>query len=60
MNAWDKFKANGGSKPVDTSFGTFIYIAVMVGGTIFKDRIMLWIAATVIYLLWRFGYMNKK
>ena len=60
MNAWDKFKANGGPKPVDTSFGTFIYIVVMIGGAIFKDRITLWIAATIIYLLWRFGYMNKK
>lgn len=60
MNAWDKFKANGGPKPVDTSFGTFIYIVVMIGGAIFKDRITLWVAATIIYLLWRFGYMNKR
>lgn len=60
MNAWDKFKVNGGPKPVDTSFGTFIYIVVMIGGAIFKDRILLWVAATLIYLLWRFGYMNKK
>ena len=60
MNAWDKFKVSGGPKPVDTSFGTLLYIVVMVGGAIFKDRIMLWIVATIIYLLWRFGYMNKK
>lgn len=60
MNAIDKFKVNGGPKPIDTSFGTLIYIVVMIGGAIFKDRIILWIFATIIYFLWKYGYMNKK
>lgn len=32
---------------------TAIYIVVMVGGTIFNDRILIWIAATVIYFIYR-------
>ena len=27
-----------------------IYIIVMIGGTIFHDRILIWIASTIIYL----------
>lgn len=28
---------------------TFLYILVMLGGTIFNDRWLIWIAATIIY-----------
>ena len=57
--AWERFKLGGGAAPVDTGFGTLMYIVVMIGGSIFKDRILIWVAATVIYFLWKYGYTNK-
>lgn len=58
--AWERFKLNGGNPPPDTSVGTIWYIVIMAVATIFKARIGIWIVATIIFLLWKFGYMNKK
>lgn len=60
VTGWEKFKMNGGPTPVDTSVGTIWYIIIMVVGTIFKARIGIWVVATIVYFLWRFGYLNKK
>ncbi len=60
VTAWDRFKSGGGSAPVDTFHGTLLYIAIMVVGTIFKARWMIWIFSTIIYFLWKYGYTNKK
>ena len=32
---------------------TAVYIVVMIGACIFNDRILIWIAATVVYCLYR-------
>lgn len=32
--------------------GIIIYIATMIGGSIFNDRVLVWIAATVIFIGW--------
>ena len=58
--AWERFKLNGGNPPPDTSVGTVWYIVIMAVATIFKARIGIWILATIVYLLWKYGYMNKK
>ena len=60
VTAWDKFKSGGGDAPVDTFHGTLWYIVIMVVGTIFKARIGIWIVSTIIYFLWKYGYLNKK
>ena len=36
----------------DVFHGFLLYLAVMIGGVIFKDRWLIWIAATVIYFNW--------
>lgn len=36
--------------------GILWYILIMVGGTIFKDKLLIWIAATLIFVPW----INKK
>lgn len=58
--AWERFKLNGGNAPADTSVGTVWYIVIMLVATIFKARIGIWILATIVFLLWKYGYMNKK
>lgn len=40
----------------DVFHGLLLYIAVMLGGIIFNDRWLIWIAATVIF----FGWKAKK
>ena len=39
----------------DVFHGFLLYLAVMLGGIIFNDRWLIWIAATLIY----FGWKNK-
>lgn len=40
----------------DVFHGLLLYIAVMLGGIIFKDRWLIWITATLIF----FGWKKKK
>lgn len=37
----------------DVFHGLLLYIAVMLGGIIFKDRWLIWIIATVIFFSWK-------
>lgn len=39
----------------DVFHGFLLYLAVMLGGIIFKDRWLIWIMATIVY----FGWKNK-
>lgn len=59
VNSLERFKLNGGNAPIDTSVGTIWYIIIMIVGTIFHARILIWIVATAIYFLWKYGYFNK-
>lgn len=36
------------------------YIAIMVIATIFHGRLLIWIAATVIFFLWKNGFLNRR
>ena len=60
VTKWEKFKMNGKNPPVDTFAGTVWYILIMAIGIIFKARLMIWIVASLCYILWRFGYLGKK
>jgi len=42
----------------DVEIGWIWYIIIMVVGTIFKDRITIWIFATVVFFLWKNGFFN--
>lgn len=58
---FEKFKASGeATKPADVSIGWVWYILIMAVGTIFKARVLIWIAATVIFFLWKYGHLNSK
>ena len=37
----------------DVFYGLLLYIVVMLVGTIFKDRWLIWLAATVIFFSWK-------
>lgn len=37
----------------DVVWGTIIYIAVMLVGSIFKDNWLIWIVATIIFFTWK-------
>lgn len=43
---------------VDTFNGTLLYVVVMLLLTIFNDRIIGWIGATVFYLMWKSSKYN--
>ena len=42
------------------STGLIIYILVMLVGTIFYDRVLIWVAATIIYCYYKFVPYNKR
>ena len=42
----------------DEFYGTIWYILVMIIGTIFQDRIGIWLFATIIFFLWKNGYLK--
>lgn len=44
------------SDSADTGFAILVYLIVMIGGAIFHDRWLIWIAATVILV----NYLKKK
>lgn len=46
------------NQPVDTFNGTLLYVVVMLLLTIFNDRIIGWIGATVFYLIWKSSRYN--
>lgn len=46
------------NQPVDTFNGTLLYVVAMLVLTIFNDRIIGWIGATVIYLIWKSSKYN--
>lgn len=43
--SWDAYN--------DVCVGLIWYVIIMLVGTIFKDRLMIWIAATVIFFIWK-------
>lgn len=51
---------NNRTKPFegDIQIGWIWYIIIMVVGAIFKDRLLIWIAATASFFLWKNGYFN--
>lgn len=51
---------NNRTKPFegDIQIGWIWYIIIMVVGAIFKDRLLIWIAATAYFFLWKNGYFN--
>lgn len=40
--------------------GWILYILIMVVGTIFNERLMIWIFATAYFFLWKNGFMGKR
>lgn len=46
--------------PWDVEIGWIWYIIIMVVGTIFNDRLMIWVVATAIFFLWKTGILRKK
>lgn len=42
----------------DLEIGWIWYIIIMVVGAIFKDRLMIWVCATVYFFLWKNGVIN--
>ena len=44
----------------DNGFSTILYVLVMLAGTIFYDRVLIWIAATIIYCYYKFVPYNKR
>ena len=53
---------NGGVKPPedDIFIGWIWYILIMVVGVIFRDRLTIWIFATVVFFLWKNGFFGGK
>lgn len=45
---------------MENSTATVLYIIVMVGGAIFKDRIGIWILASIIYFTHIFRYQIRE
>ncbi len=48
------FRTGSGSAQHDDDVfhGFLLYLAVMIGGIIFKDRWLIWIMATIVYFTW--------
>jgi hypothetical protein len=43
---------------MENGSATILYIIIMLGGTIFNDRLLIWILATIIF--WKFITRHKK
>ena len=50
--------SSGRTPPVVTDVGWVWYIVIMFGGLFFDDRWMIWIFATVYFILWINGFLN--
>ena len=50
----------GGAYPPEESvfIGWIWYIIIMLVGTIFKDRFMIWAFASAVFFLWKNGFLN--
>lgn len=46
------------NQPADTFNGTLLYVVIMLLLTVFNDRIIGWIGATVFYLIWKSSKYN--
>ena len=46
--------------PWDVEIGWIWYIIVMVVGTIFQDRLLIWVFATAVFFLWKNGKLGGK
>lgn len=46
--------------PWDVEIGWIWYIIIMVVGTIFNDRLLIWIVATAIFFLWKSGRLGGQ
>ncbi len=44
----------------DIEIGWIWYVVIMVVGTIFQDRWLIWGFATAVFFLWKNGFLNKK
>ena len=44
--------------PWDVEIGWIWYIIIMVVGTIFNDRLLIWVVATTIFFLWKNGKLG--
>lgn len=44
----------------DSGFSTILYVLVMLVGTIFYDRVLIWVAATVIYFYYKLVPYNRR
>ena len=55
-----KQKTRGGPLPSegDLFVGWVWYIVIMLVGLIFKGRLMIWVFASVIFFLWKNGFLN--
>lgn len=53
-------KPSNGPSPGATDIGCIWYIIIMLGGAIFNDRWLIWIFATIIFVLWSKGIFNKR
>jgi hypothetical protein len=52
-------RGGGPLPPEDAIFvGWVWYIAIMVVGVIFKDRLMIWVFASAVFFLWKNGFLN--
>ena len=53
-------KVYGGPLPSDDDLfvGWVWYIVIMLVGTIFRDRLTIWVFATAIFFLWKNGFFN--
>ena len=45
-------------QPWDFEIGLIWYIIIMVVGTLFNARLIIWIVSTVIFFLWKNGFLN--
>lgn len=44
----------------DVFYGWIFYIIVMAVGLIFKDRWIIWVAATILFFTWKKGLWGRK
>lgn len=44
----------------DVEIGWIWYIIIMIVGTIFNDRLLIWIVASVVFFLWKAGKIGGK
>ena len=44
----------------DVEMGLIWYIVIMLVGSIFKDRLIIWVVATAYFFLWKNGFFGGK